>query len=64
MKAIASGEITGASVGLTIPDEKTCTGCHNKESPTFKAFDFEKMAAKIAHPTPEERKAKYKTKAE
>ncbi|UCH85778.1 MAG: cytochrome C554 [Candidatus Latescibacterota bacterium] len=60
MKAITSGETEPASVGLVIPNEKTCVGCHNEESPTFKEFDFEKMVAKIAHPIPEERKAKYK----
>lgn len=64
MEAIASGEIEAASVGLTMPTEETCTQCHNKESPTFTSFDFEKMFAKIAHPIPEERKAKYKAAAE
>jgi cytochrome c553 len=60
MKAITSGETDPATVGLVVPTEKTCVGCHNEESPTYKAFDFEKMVAKIAHPIPEERKAKYK----
>lgn len=64
MKAITSGEIEPASVGLVIPDEKVCVGCHNEESPTYEEFDFEKMAAKIAHPIPEERKAKYKKESE
>jgi hypothetical protein len=59
MEALYTGEIEPASVGLVIPDEKTCTSCHNEESPTYKEFDFEKMVAKIAHPIPEERKAKY-----
>ena len=35
--------------GLLIPDEKTCTGCHNKKSPTFKDFDYAKMKAKGVH---------------
>ncbi|MEJ2720215.1 MAG: cytochrome c family protein [bacterium] len=60
MKAVMSGETDPASVGLVIPTEKVCVGCHNEESPTFKGFDYEKMVAKIAHPIPEERKAKYK----
>jgi hypothetical protein len=64
MKAIASGETEPASVGLILPDEKLCVKCHNKESPTFKEFDFAKMYAKIAHPIPAERKAKYKSAAE
>jgi hypothetical protein len=60
MEGIISGTIEAASVGLIIPDQKTCQGCHNEESPSFKPFDFEKMKAKIAHPLPAERKAKYK----
>ncbi|UCG53783.1 MAG: cytochrome C554 [Candidatus Latescibacterota bacterium] len=60
MKAIASGEIEPASVGLVMPDKETCLGCHNEESPTFEGFEYEEMIAKIAHPIPEERKAKYK----
>ena len=63
MVAVITGEIEAASVGLTIPDEKTCLVCHNDKSPTFKEFDFEKMVAKIAHPIPEERMAKYKKPA-
>jgi hypothetical protein len=31
------------AAGLLIPDEKTCRGCHNEESPTFKGFDYAKM---------------------
>jgi hypothetical protein len=38
--------------GLIIPNEKTCTKCHNSESPTFKGFDFASMSKKIAHPAP------------
>ncbi len=53
MKALRAGKIDPASVGLIIPTEKTCLGCHNDESPTFKSFDFEKMKEKIAHPVPE-----------
>jgi hypothetical protein len=64
MKAVTKREVKPASVGLTIPDEKTCVKCHNKESPSFTGFDFKKMVAKIAHPVPEERKAKYKSAAE
>jgi hypothetical protein len=63
MVAVITGEIEAASVGLTLPNEKTCTACHNDKSPTFVEFDFEKMAAKIAHPIPEERMAKYKEAA-
>ena len=61
MKAVMAGTTKPESVGLVLPTEKTCTACHNSESPTFKSFDFEKMAAQIAHPIPAERKAQYKT---
>jgi len=61
MVAITSGEIEGASVGLVTPDEKTCTTCHNEESPTFEAFDYEEMVKKISHPIPDAKKAEYKT---
>ena len=60
MVAIMAGEIEGASVGLLTPDEKTCVGCHNDKSPTFKEFNFEEMLEKIAHPIPEAKKAEYK----
>lgn len=38
--------------GLVIPDEKTCKGCHNAESPTFKEFKFAEALKLIAHPKP------------
>ena len=63
MKGLASGTIDPASVGLVIPTKDTCVKCHNDKSPTFKGFEFEKMAAKIAHPIPAERKAQYKAPA-
>jgi hypothetical protein len=44
--AIPAGEINAK------PDAKTCTGCHNKESPTFTSFDFPSMYKQIAHPIP------------
>lgn len=61
MEGITGGTIKPETVGLTMPDKATCEKCHNKESPTFTAFDFEKAKADIAHPIPAERKAKYKT---
>ncbi|MBI5117862.1 cytochrome c family protein [Candidatus Poribacteria bacterium] len=42
--------------GLIIPDEKTCTKCHNSESPTFKSFNYQEMHKKIAHPNPQKAK--------
>jgi hypothetical protein len=38
--------------GLIIPDKNVCLGCHNKENPFFKEFNFETASAKIAHPDP------------
>lgn len=35
--------------GLIIPDEKTCTKCHNKRSPAFKGFDYKKYYEQIKH---------------
>lgn len=40
------------AAGLVIPDEKTCTTCHNQESPTFAGFDYKKAVALVAHPNP------------
>ncbi len=37
------------AAGLTLPDEKVCTGCHNPKSPTFKGFDFSAYREKIKH---------------
>lgn len=39
--------------GLTLASgEAACTGCHNSESPTFKAFNYDEMWAKIKHSKP------------
>lgn len=46
----------GTKAGLRIPDEKTCLKCHNKDSPSYKEFDFKKFLAEIAHPNPEKKK--------
>ena len=35
--------------GMIVPDEKTCLGCHNDKSPTFKGFNYEEAKAKIKH---------------
>lgn len=58
-KAMATMKDKAAAMaaGLIMPDEKTCTGCHNSESPTFKAFDFKTEVAKIAHPNPAKAKS-------
>lgn len=49
------GKLKAADYGLIKPvTEEVCVSCHNDENPTFKEFDFEEMAAKIAHPVPKE----------
>jgi hypothetical protein len=63
MEGLTSGTIAPASVGLTVPDQKTCEKCHNQESPSFKGFDYAKAKEKIAHPLPAALKATYKKPA-
>lgn len=52
MTDITGGKVDRATVGLIKPDEAVCKKCHNEESPTFVAFNFEEMSKKIAHPMP------------
>jgi hypothetical protein len=53
MKEVAAGTITAASVGLiTKPTKDMCVKCHNAESPTFKAFNYDEAIKKVAHPKP------------
>jgi len=52
-KTIMKDSEKAAAAGLIMESEPTCIKCHNEESPTFKAFDFEERWAKIAHPVPE-----------
>ena len=40
--------------GLILPKKEDCLKCHNKESPTYKPFDFDAFWAKIKHDIPEE----------
>lgn len=38
------------AAGMVVPDESTCTSCHNSESPTFPgSFNFEEMKAAGVH---------------
>jgi len=52
MQGITAGDIKPESVGLTLPDEKTCVGCHNPDNPFHKEFVFKDFYAKIAHEIP------------
>jgi len=51
-KATMESRELSLAAGLILPTAETCTACHNDQSPTFKGFDFDEYAAKIAHPTP------------
>jgi hypothetical protein len=48
-KAIAAGMVEFKDKAAI---EKSCVGCHNKKSPTFKEFKFDEMWAKIKHAVP------------
>ena len=61
MEQITTGKVEPASVGMNVANKETCVKCHNEESPTFKGFNYDEYLAKIAHPLPPERAAKYKT---
>ena len=37
------------AAGLVLPNEATCTQCHNEKNPNFKPFNFEERKAAIAH---------------
>ena len=49
-KAVAAGLIIASG------DEKQCTGCHSKESPTYKEFKYKEFWAKIKHEIPKKKK--------
>ena len=51
-KKVMEDQEASIAAGLVVPDEKTCTKCHNADSPTFKEFDFAAMYAKIEHTIP------------
>lgn len=55
MKGLRNGTVDPLTVGLIIPNEETCTKCHNADDimPIKEEFNFKKMWAKIAHPIPE-----------
>jgi hypothetical protein len=62
MCQITAGQVDPASVGLVVPNERTCVRCHNDKSPTWPgSFNYEQMQRQIAHPIPAARKQKDKT---
>jgi hypothetical protein len=50
--AIMKNKEQALKTGLILPDKTVCLGCHNKENPFFKEFNFEIASAKIAHSNP------------
>lgn len=40
------------AAGLILPDESLCVTCHNEQSPTYQAFNFEERVKKVQHPIP------------
>ena len=55
--AIMKDHDKAVAAGLIEQTEKLCIKCHNKESPTYKPFNFEEDVKKIAHPNPKKKKA-------
>jgi len=42
-------ELAAVENGLMIPIDALCIKCHNKNSPTFKGFDYQTYVKKITH---------------
>jgi len=42
------------AAGLIMPTQNVCVGCHSKESPNFKGFDYAAYLAKGVHKVPKE----------
>jgi hypothetical protein len=57
-KTMADHDLSVAA-GMWEPTEKTCTGCHNDESPSFVGFNFAEASEKISHPIPADVKGRY-----
>jgi hypothetical protein len=51
-QAIPAGEV------IVNPEQKTCLGCHNEESPTFKPFCYFERVDKIRHDDPRKPRVK------
>ena len=50
--AIMKSHEASVKNGLIVPDKALCEGCHNKENPFYKPFNYEEALKKIAHPNP------------
>ncbi len=51
-KIMTDPEAARAAGMVSVKSIDACARCHNEESPTFRAFDFEESWAKIAHSVP------------
>ncbi|MBK7701559.1 MAG: cytochrome C554 [bacterium] len=51
-KAVMEDHAAAVAAGMKMGGKETCVKCHNAQSPTFKAFDYDKMWALIKHPVP------------
>ena len=49
-KKIMKDRAAAVANGLIEPDEKLCKQCHNKQSPTFKPFDYAERVKEVDHP--------------
>ncbi len=70
-KKVMADHDKSVAAGMIVPDNDTCTACHNDESPswdpgrykladgTTAGFDFDQAAEEIAHKIPEDVKGKY-----
>jgi hypothetical protein len=50
------GKDAAIALGLIEPTEKVCVRCHNKESPSYKEFNFKERIEEIKHPNPKKKK--------
>jgi len=50
--AIMKSHEKGMENGLILPEKSVCVGCHNKDNPFHKPFDFDAAVAKINHSFP------------
>lgn len=51
-KSITKDLAKEMAAGLILSDVRVCVECHNKESPHYKEFDFEKTKIKSSHLVP------------
>jgi len=58
-KKVMADHEKSLAAGLVVPDEKTCTKCHNDTSPTWAGFDYAEAKKKIDHSIPADVKGRY-----